>query len=281
MLRKFSLRAPRPTCVERFHCLFSFLPLLAGAALRYPSIVRPTVLLFDIDGTLVDTGGAGRRAMERAFERRTGRADACRTIPFAGMTDRAIARAGLEHVGHRVDELAIDALLDAYVEILADEISRADRCRILEGIEAALDRVDTVAGVALGLGTGNIVGGARLKLGKVGLFDRFAFGGFGSDHESRAELLRVGAVRGAERLGVEVAACRVVVVGDTPRDVDAALAIGAECVAVATGSYGVDALAAAGATLAVASLAAAGAVEALLDDREGVGEAPPITAGRR
>ncbi|XYI02295.1 HAD family hydrolase [Sorangium sp. So ce1128] len=92
--------------------------------------MRPTVLLWDIDGTLLSTGGAGRRAMERAFARYAGRPDACEAFSFAGMTDRAIIRAGLEALGREVTEGAIDALLAIYVEILAEEMSLAGETRV-------------------------------------------------------------------------------------------------------------------------------------------------------
>jgi len=224
--------------------------------------VRPTVLLFDIDGTLLSTGGAGRRSMERAFERHAGRRDIC-SFPFAGMTDRAIVRAGLAALGGPADEREVDAVLALYLAMLAEEITTAV-CRVHPGVEAALDAVASRAAYAVGLGTGNVREGARLKLGRVGLFERFAFGGFGCDHERRDELLRLGAERGAALVDAPRAACRVVVIGDTPKDVAAARAIGAEAIAVATGSYDADALAACGADQVFASLAAPGAVDAIL-----------------
>jgi phosphoglycolate phosphatase-like HAD superfamily hydrolase len=223
--------------------------------------MRPTVLLFDIDGTLISTGGAGRRAIERAFERRARRRDAC-AFPFAGMTDRAIVRAGLDALG-AYSEADIDALLADYLELLAEELETPVNCRVHAGIEAALDAA-AAAGCAIGLGTGNIREGARLKLSRVGIYDRFAFGGFGCDHERRDELLRTGAERGAAALGAPRAACRVVVIGDTPKDVAAAQAIGAESIAVATGTYDEGALAACGATWVFADLSASGAALALL-----------------
>lgn len=228
--------------------------------------MRPTVLLFDIDGTLISTGGAGRRAIERAFARRagltSGRGDAC-AFPFAGMTDRAIVRAGLAALGGPSGEDEIDAVLVLYVSLLEEEMASA-ACVIHEGVEAALDAAKGRAGVAIGLGTGNIREGARLKLGRAGLFDRFAFGGFGCDHERRDELLRIGAERGAALLGAPRAHCRVVVIGDTPRDVAAAQAIGAESIGVATGPHRREELAACGATHAVRDLAEEGAIEAML-----------------
>jgi phosphoglycolate phosphatase len=224
--------------------------------------MRPTVLLFDIDGTLMDSGGAGRRAMERGFERRHGRRDACAGIAFGGMTDRAIARAGLAAIGADPSAAAIDDLLAAYLDALAEELF-ASRAIVHAGVEAALD-AGAAAGAAVGLGTGNVRDGARLKLSRVGLHERFAFGGFGSDHEARDLLLRVGAERGALAIGAPLSACRVVVIGDTPRDVAAAQAIGAECLAVATGPFPLDALAACAPTRVFRDLAEDGAIDALL-----------------
>lgn len=228
-------------------------------------MTRPTVLLWDIDGTLVTTGGVGRRAVERAFERRYGRADACSQIRFDGMTDRSITRLGLEAIGVEPTAEAIDAVLAAYVGALEDELrlSPAGHYRVHAGIEAALHAANE-RGMAQGLGTGNIVEGARLKLEHVGLYRHFDFGGFGSDHELRVELIRVGAERGAQRLGAPVEACRVVVIGDTPKDVDAARGIGAECIAVGTGSYSVEQLREHGAHHAFPDLTAPGALAALL-----------------
>ena len=226
--------------------------------------MRPTVLLFDIDGTLLSSGGAGRRAIERAFGERYGRTDAFAKLSFAGMTDRAIARAGLTEIGHSSDEREIDEALDHYVRVLEEEVARADRYKIHAGMLEALDAAFARANTAVGLGTGNIRRGATVKLARVSLHERFAFGGFGCDHEDRAELIRVGAQRGAGALGVPLAECRVVVIGDTPKDVAAAQAIGAESIAVATGTYKVEQLMPTGATWVFPDLAAPGAQAALL-----------------
>jgi phosphoglycolate phosphatase-like HAD superfamily hydrolase len=224
--------------------------------------MKPTVLLFDIDGTLMDSGGAGRRSIDRAFERRHGRRDACAEIRFGGMTDRAIARAGLIAVGVEPTPAALDDLLAAYLEALVEELP-ASTAVVHAGIEAALE-AGAAAGAAVGLGTGNLREGARLKLGRVGLADRFSFGGFGCDHETRSELLRVGAERGARALGAPVSACRVVIIGDTPKDVAAAQAIGAECIAVATGTFSAEELLACGPTRVFRDLDEDGALAALL-----------------
>lgn len=223
----------------------------------------PTVLLFDIDGTLVTTGGAGRRAMERAFERITGRRDATR-FPFAGMTDRAIVRLGLRQVGHEDGDASVDRLLTVYISLLGAEVEAASDYDVYPGIVRALDAAERTADTAVGLGTGNVREGARIKLSRGKLHQRFAFGGFGCDHEERAELLRAGAERGAARLGRPRSECRVVVIGDTIRDVDAGLAIGAEVLAVGTGGEELDVLRARGAWLAVRDLDEPGALDALL-----------------
>jgi phosphoglycolate phosphatase-like HAD superfamily hydrolase len=225
--------------------------------------MRPTVLLFDIDGTLIDSGGAGRRAMEGAFERYSGRRDACATIRFGGMTDRAILRAGLAGIGQPPTEALIDELLRIYLEVLVEEIEKTRSARIHAGVEVAIARA-VEHRFAVGLGTGNVREGARLKLSRVGLFERFAFGGFGCDSEDRAELLRAGAVRGAASLGASPEDCRVVVIGDTPKDVAAARAIGAEPFGVGTGSFSAASLIESGALHAFESLEATNAIPALL-----------------
>ena len=226
--------------------------------------MRPTILLFDIDGTLITTGGAGRRALEVAFERRFGSSEAC-NFRLDGMTDRAIARIGLEAIGATVTQAAIDEILGIYIEVLKGEVARADdkTYRLHEGM---LDAV--LAGqaerCAIGLGTGNLKLGAAVKLERVGVYHHFAFGGFGCDAEARVEVIRRGAERGADHLGVSLTECRVVVIGDTPKDVAAAQGIGAESIGVGTGSFTPEALLESGATFAFRDLSQSGALEAQL-----------------
>ncbi len=227
--------------------------------------MRPTVLLFDIDGTLVTTGGAGRRAIDRAFQLLHRRDDACSLFSFDGMTDRAIARRGLTAIEVEATDANIDALLAKYLECLSDSVKSVpdEKYIVHTGMREAVD-ASLKAGCAVGLGTGNVREGARLKLARVGLYEKFSFGGFGDDHELRPELIRAGAVRGAQQLGVTMEAARVVVIGDTPKDVHAAQAIGAECIGVATGGHTVDELRDCGATWAFSALSDDGALAALL-----------------
>jgi phosphoglycolate phosphatase-like HAD superfamily hydrolase len=210
--------------------------------------VRPTVLLFDVDGTLVSTAGVGRRALERAFEARYGRTAILRDVQLDGMTDRAIVRAGLSALGQTVEPSLVDAILADYLPLLEAEIACAPGFGLHRGVTGILDAVCARSKVTVGLGTGNIRPGATAKLGALGILHRFGFGGFGCDHEERAEILRIGAARGAALLGTTSGACRVVVIGDTPRDVEAARAIGAVSVGVASARFGRDELMKSGAT---------------------------------
>ncbi len=218
--------------------------------------VRPTVLLFDIDGTLIHGDGAGRRAMEAAFAEIVGDASSLRELSFAGMTDPAIVREGLQRAGrHRDDgDDTISAVLMRYLELLHDAIASAAEYRLHAGVIELLDSNAVRSRCAIGLGTGNVERGAMLKLAAVGIADRFAFGGYGSDAEDRVELVAIGAERGARRLGLRRADCRVVVIGDTPRDIAAAHANGAVCLAVATSVFSVRQLREAGAEHVVADL---------------------------
>jgi len=224
--------------------------------------MKPTVLLFDIDGTLITTGGAGTRAIHRTLE--AAGVAIGESFSFAGMTDRAIVRRHLEQAGMQVEEATIDKVLERYIPLLEDEVKNAERYFMHEGMLEAITRGEQREATALGLGTGNIEIGARIKLARVGIADRFSFGGFGCDSEDRSELLLAGAERGAAILDTPRTRCRVVVIGDTPRDIAAAKAIGADSFAVATGSYNLEQLLGHRPTLAFSSLAAPGALNALL-----------------
>lgn len=231
--------------------------------------MRPTVLLFDIDGTLVTTGGAGRRSMDLAFARLHGRRDACDSFSMSGMTDRAIVRKALDLIGVPATSDTISAVIDAYLQHLAEEVPRvADRDYILHrGMREAVDTALALPGFAVGLGTGNVREGARIKLERVRIHDRFSFGGFGCDHEDRVELIRHGARTGAAQLGAPLEQCRVVVIGDTPKDVAAAQGIGATCIGVGTGSFTPEQLLACGADYAFPDLTSREALAALLGGR--------------
>ena len=217
--------------------------------------MQPTILLFDVDGTLIDSTGTGRVALEDAFEALYGRRDAISSFRLDGMTDPAIVRQGLQTLGAEVNDAAIARVLDAYLARLEHHVTTIplERYRVHLGVRATIDKAHA-SGHAVGLGTGNIVPGAKIKLSRVDLFHRFDFGGYGSDAEDRPTLIRHGAERGAQRLGRPLSQCRVVVIGDTPKDIAAAHAIGAQCLAVATGHFSVAELAEHGCIKAVEHL---------------------------
>ncbi len=196
------------------------------------------VVLFDIDGTLVDAGGAGRRAIGRAAEALHGRLDLFDEVAFDGATDRAICRAALRRLPGSFGEPDIDRLLDAYVERLAEEMQQT-HYSVYPGVHALIDALAR-HGILLGLGTGNIERGARIKLARGELNTVFPFGGFGCDGEDRTRVLRAGLARAAALLGHEPKDPWIV--GDTPKDLAAARAVGARVVLVATGHYRFDEL---------------------------------------
>ncbi len=237
------------------------------------------MLLFDVDGTLVSTGGAGRRAMARAFDEVCGCPEALEGIALGGMTDRLILRTALGRLERAFDEALFEAIVQAYLRHLEQEVPCSPGYRVMPHVHELIAGLDR-PGVAVGLGTGNVRRGAQIKLRRAALADRFRFGGFGDDAEDRAELLAAGVRRGAELLGLKPEVCRVVVIGDTPRDVQAAAAIGATCVAVATGSHDAATLAEAGPALVVDNLADPRVLPVLLhsapeEGARGSAESPP------
>ena len=226
----------------------------------YIRSMEPTIALFDIDGTLLRAGGAGRRAVELALcevlEDDNGSVS-LESVEFAGRTDPWIVRTALMQYGVTANDALINEVLRRYVAHLPRELELASAFEVLPGVLSLLAELTARDDVVLGLGTGNTQPAAYAKLARGGLDSFFSFGGFGSDHTDRAELLRTGLSRGLERAGARPGGARVVVIGDTPHDVAAAQAIGAHCVAVSTGGYDGSALEAAGATVVVPDLSSA------------------------
>lgn len=226
--------------------------------------MRFTIALFDIDGTLLRAGGAGRRALELALADFLGGRDdvSFESVEFAGRTDPSIVAEGLAKHGVTVDEAVVGEVLRRYVAHLPRQLDLAGAFEVLPGAVELLSLLVERDDLVLGLGTGNTEPAAYAKLARGGLDSFFSFGGFGSDHSERAELLRVAFRRGLRHVANDRAP-RAVVIGDTPHDVRAARAIGAECIAVSTGSYDAGALEAAGAGLVVPDLRAPAVLRAL------------------
>lgn len=227
-----------------------------GPHARMGPVTQAKLVLFDIDGTLIDTGGAGARSWAWAFERLFDRQVDIAEHSTAGMTDPAIARATfVQAMGRKptADELA--RLMASYQAVLPDFVASSPDYRVLAGVENLLERL-TAAGILLGLTTGGLEAAAHAKLGRGRLNHFFFLGGYGSDSEDRVELTRVAVTRGERVLEGPIHLSEVFVVGDTPLDIAAAEGVGAISVGVASGHYGVEELEAAGADHVLASLAA-------------------------
>jgi len=209
------------------------------------------LILFDIDGTLLSTNGAARRAFHRALLEVYGTAGPIATHRFDGKTDPQIARELLRAAG--LADAAIDrglpALWQAYLRELADELARpGQRNTVFPGVEPLLDALEELGDrVIVGLLTGNIEAGAELKLSSAGLAGRFRLGAYGSDHEERSALPAIALARARELTGRDIVGRDIVIIGDTPHDVTCGRALGVRALGVATGSFDTAALAAAGA----------------------------------
>ena len=197
-----------------------------------PTAPASLVWLFDIDGTLLLTQGAGREAMSRALRERFGVEDDLRTIPFAGRTDTLILGDILERHGLSLDPTG----RDAFWRLTAEHMRRLmtpPRGGLLPGVRETLDTVAAEPAWAKALLTGNVTPMAHLKLGAFGILEHFGWGTFGEEGPERDSLARLAVARAAERHGVGPERC--IVVGDTEWDIACARAAGAHCVAVATG----------------------------------------------
>jgi phosphoglycolate phosphatase-like HAD superfamily hydrolase len=203
------------------------------------------LILFDIDGTLIDSGGAGVRSLDLAFRELFSIDKGFEGISMAGKTDTQIIREGLIKHGLSLDG-TIGAVIHAYLKHLLKEIQN-NRRHIKPGIYEVLEQLRSRDDLGLGLLTGNLEQGARIKLDPFRLNEYFPTGAFGSDDEDRNNLLPVAVKRFEELLQKKIEIDHCIVVGDTPRDVECAHIYGALCVGVATGPYSYDALAKAGA----------------------------------
>ena len=217
---------------------------------------RTTLVLFDIDGTLLLSGGAGKRALNETFEELFGVADAFDGIPVAGRTDPLLLDDALARCGMAAAPTLRARFHDRYCELLAERIlSPLPRKGLMPGVRSLLAGLDGRPDVTSALLTGNFARAARIKLEHFGLWQHFACGAYGDDAASRDELVPVAMARARQR-GIDVRSPRqVVVVGDTPLDIRCARAAGAWAVAVATGPFDVAELRSHGADRVLPDLA--------------------------
>jgi phosphoglycolate phosphatase-like HAD superfamily hydrolase len=227
------------------------------------------LVLFDIDGTLVLTGGAGLRALNRACAALVGHNDALSGIPVAGRTDRIILADVAARAGRTLDDELLGVLRDQYITNLRQEIESpapitpsiasppgrpASVKGVMPGVRELLNALHKREDVFLGLVTGNFEAGARIKLDHFGLWRYFRCGAYGDDAADRNALVPV-ALQRARRSGLpDIVPADILVVGDTPHDIACARAVGAVPVGVATGGFTVDELRATGAELVFADL---------------------------
>ncbi len=216
-------------------------------------MVATTLWLFDIDGTLVDTGGAGMRALQEAAVEHFG--DRGPELDLAGSTDLGVLAGIAGHFGQSCGPAETQAFFATYLRRLDWNLAHGGfPGRVLPGVEALLDDLSGSSGTTVGLLTGNIAAGAAAKMRHFGLDRHFAFGAYGCDHADRNRLGPVALERAARHAGRAFSPDEAVVIGDTPKDIDCARAMGSSCVAVATGRFTMEELRAAGATRVVATL---------------------------
>ncbi|PZS22200.1 MAG: HAD family hydrolase [Acidimicrobiales bacterium] len=211
-------------------------------------------ILFDIDGTLIITGGAGATSWRQAFDELYGVPADIGEFTDTGMTDPDVGRRTFEAVLHRQPSRAEFAkLLERRLHYLHAAVAESEGYRVLDGVEELLPRL-IEKGYLLGLVTGNVEAAAHVKLHRARLNRYFSFGGYGSDSTDRGELTRTALRRAAVVYGEPLSPDQCMVIGDTPHDVEGAHAAGMACVGVASHNFDADQLRAGGADWVLASL---------------------------
>jgi phosphoglycolate phosphatase-like HAD superfamily hydrolase len=209
--------------------------------------------LFDIDGTLVDTGGAGMRSLQEATAELFG--DHGPELDLAGSTDLGVVAGIFRHFDRSPGAEEVEAFFASYLRRLEWNLAHGGfPGRVLPGVEELLDELASTPGVAVGLLTGNLAAGAAAKMRHFGLDRHFPFGAYGCDHADRNLLGPVALERATRHAGRAFSPGETLVIGDTPKDIACARALGSPCVAVATGAFTMDRLRAAGANRVVATL---------------------------
>lgn len=210
-------------------------------------------ILFDIDGTLISAGGAGTRSLNKAFEEVLGIKEAFKNFEMAGKTDVQIIKEGLRLKGIEPSFSMVNELIESYLKNLKIEINNNSK-HLKPGVKEFIEFIYHELKYPMGLLTGNIEKGARIKLESFGLNPFFPVGAFGSDHEDRNQLLPIAVNRFSNTFNYYIKFHQCIVIGDTPRDVACAKPYGAKVIAVATGPYGVEELQRTEADIVVESL---------------------------
>jgi phosphoglycolate phosphatase-like HAD superfamily hydrolase len=211
-------------------------------------------ILFDIDGTLLNTGGAGAASWRLAFDELYGIPADIGKFTDAGMTDPEVGRKTFEAVLNRTPERKeFTRMLERRLPYLQQTVADSKDYRVLAGVEELRPRL-IEDGYLLGLVTGNVEAAAHIKLHRGQLNRFFSFGGYGSDSTDRGELTKIALKRATLVYGEPISAAQAIAVGDTPHDIEGAHAAGIACVAVASHNYTTDQLRKAGADYAIASL---------------------------
>ena len=216
--------------------------------------MRTQAVLFDIDGTLIESGGASDRAWHRAFSELHGIDVRISKVTGKGVPDPAVGRQAFEAViGREPSDEEMAKLMARRLKYLPDEVASSQGYKVLPGVEETLDRmIDD--GYLLGVTTGNVEAAAHIKLARANLNRYFSFGGYGSDSPDRTELTKRALERGGVVFGSGLDRSRCFSVGDTPRDIEAGHGAGIRVTGVATGKYTAEQLREAGADAAVESL---------------------------
>lgn len=214
---------------------------------------RTQAILFDIDGTLIESGGASDRAWHRAFEELYDVDVEISKVTGKGVPDPAVGRQAFEAlIGRRAGDEEMAKLMALRLKYLSQEVDDSPGYRTMPGVEKLLDGL-IEEGYLLGVATGNVEGAAHIKLARANLNRFFSFGGFGSDSPDRTELTRRALERGSVVFGGQLDLARCFSIGDTPRDVDAGHGAGIRVTGVATGKYSIGELREAGADAAIGS----------------------------
>lgn len=201
------------------------------------------ILLFDIDGTLLLSGGAGNRSMDRVFSGLGGIRHATLGRDFSGMTDPAILRDLFFHFRQRAcTEEELGGMTEAYLRFLGEEVGSSPGFRVLPRVAELLERLSKRKDALLGIATGNLEGGARVKLKRAGLLSYFRFGAYGSDSEDRPAIVALAIQRAKDLIGSGSNSHFSFVIGDTPLDIAAGKVAGCLTVAVASGTKSLEEL---------------------------------------